>query len=204
MLLQPGRVLAGALATSQLRPALGCPRAGQVRTAANSRNRIAAPSCCSSPPSPKVKAVREAAAAAGAALVASINSHATKAAAGLLLAGTEQGLKWQARAGALKLLGGLAKRAPAVSAGYFARCVGAVCSAGCWGTARGRVRQCSEAQLPLERRVYAQSAWGGLPQALRLTGRRRPPAFLLCRSLRTAWWRWCPASPSAWLTSGLR
>lgn len=65
--------------------------------------------------------MREAAAAAGAALVASINSHATKAAAGLLLAGTEQGLKWQARAGALKLLGGLAKRAPAVSVVCFAR-----------------------------------------------------------------------------------
>ncbi|KAI7836488.1 hypothetical protein COHA_009640 [Chlorella ohadii] len=70
----------------------------------------------------KVKAVRDAAAAAGSALVAALNPHATKAAAGLLLAGTEQGLKWQARAGALALLGQLAKRAPA----EFAHCMVAV------------------------------------------------------------------------------
>ncbi|PRW20411.1 elongation factor EF-3 isoform B [Chlorella sorokiniana] len=70
----------------------------------------------------KVKAVREAAAAAGAALIAALNPHAAKAATGLLLAGTEQGLKWQARAGALVLLGQLAKRAPA----EFAHCMVAV------------------------------------------------------------------------------
>lgn len=71
----------------------------------------------------QVKAVREAAGAAGAALVASINAHAVKAATGLLLAGTEQGLKWQARAGALKLLGSLAKRAPSVSTACRPRCM---------------------------------------------------------------------------------
>ena len=65
----------------------------------------------------KVKAVREAAAAAGAALLAALNPHATRAAVGLLLAGSEQGLKWQARAAALALLEALAKRAPSVSTG---------------------------------------------------------------------------------------
>ena len=40
--------------------------------------------------SPQVKAVREAAAAAGSALVATLNPHAANAAAGLLLAGAEQ------------------------------------------------------------------------------------------------------------------
>jgi hypothetical protein len=64
---------------------------------------------------PQVKAVREAAAAAGAAQIASMNAHATGAAVRLLLAGTEQGLKWQARAAALGLLEQLAKRNPGVS-----------------------------------------------------------------------------------------
>lgn len=63
-----------------------------------------------------MKAVREAAAGAGAALVGSLNPHATRAAVGLLLAGTEQGLKWQARAAALGLLGSLATKAPQASA----------------------------------------------------------------------------------------
>jgi hypothetical protein len=55
---------------------------------------------------------------AGQALINSLNSHATKAAVELLLKGTEQGLKWQARAAALALLGALAKAAPSVSWGY--------------------------------------------------------------------------------------
>lgn len=60
--------------------------------------------------------MREAASAAGVALIACLNPHATKAAVGLLLAATEVGgLKWQARAGALNLLGALAKKAPSVS-----------------------------------------------------------------------------------------
>ncbi|KAL4853476.1 Elongation factor 3 [Chlorella vulgaris] len=70
----------------------------------------------------KVKAVREAAAVAGQALINSLNPHATKAAVELLLKGTEQGLKWQARAAALALLGALAKAAPS----EFAHCMVAV------------------------------------------------------------------------------
>ena len=59
--------------------------------------------------------MREAAAAAGKALIAALNPHATKAAVALLLTGAEVGLKWQARAAALTLLGELAKKAPGVS-----------------------------------------------------------------------------------------
>lgn len=70
----------------------------------------------------KVKTVREAAAAAGKSLITSINGHATKVAVGVLLTGMEQKIKWQARCGALKLLGQLAKRCP----GEFAHCMVAV------------------------------------------------------------------------------
>lgn len=91
--------------------------------------------------------MREAAAAAAAALINSINPHATKATVGLLLAGTEQGLKWQARAGALSLLGALAKRAPAVSPAT-GRCGAAACVrfACTWGV---RVAPCTRAPLNL-------------------------------------------------------
>jgi hypothetical protein len=73
------------------------------------------PVCLPALPPLQVKAVREAAAAAGSALIASLNLHSTKAACALLLAGSEQGLKWQARAASLTLLGALASRAPGVS-----------------------------------------------------------------------------------------
>lgn len=80
---------------------------------------------------------------AGQALINSLNPHATKAAVELLLKGTEQGLKWQARAAALALLGALAKAAPSVSWGYGA---GWLLAAGRQGRAgQGRAACCLHA-----------------------------------------------------------
>ena len=118
----------------------------------------------------QVKAVREAAAAAGAALVSALNPHATRAAVALLLAGAEQGLKWQARAGALGLLGKLASKAPAVSAGPARgrECGGACCLERGGGRAPGLLAgRAEKAPARSERRAGVRCAAAVAPTEAR-------------------------------------
>ena len=59
----------------------------------------------------RASSVREAATAAGRALVAALNPHAARVAVGHLLAGVAAGKRWQAQAAALSLFAALARRA---------------------------------------------------------------------------------------------
>ena len=179
------------------------------------------PVCLPALPPLQVKTVREAAAAAGSALIASLNLHSTKAACALLLAGSEQGLKWQARAASLTLLGALASRAPGVSDRAFEAARAAVqrgaagaagrswCSRACQlGDQRGTCGNPAAVCLVskgIPPHPNAASPKPNSASALLLqTPADRPPCHLAClllptcrRSLLTAWCLSCPACQSA-------